>query len=84
MEAVRRTVDVDDSQAAVRLLSVLNACAIASILVLALTRSFGVAIAAYLGVSTRPESRRTDCRGLDQLAAGVKRPGHRLLHEGPG
>ena len=48
MEAVRRTVDVDDSQAAVRLLSVLNACAIASILVLALTRSFGVAIAAYL------------------------------------
>ena len=48
LEAVRRTVDVDDSQAAVRLLSVLNACAIASILVLALTGSFGVAIAAYL------------------------------------
>ena len=48
MEAVRRTVDVDDSQAAVRLLSVLNACAIASTLVLALTGSFGVAIAAYL------------------------------------
>ena len=48
MEAVRRAIDVDDPRAAVRLLSLLNACAVVSVLTFALTGSFTVAGVAYI------------------------------------
>ena len=48
MEAVRRAIDVDDPRAAVRLLSVLNACAVVSVLTFSLTGSFTVAVVAYI------------------------------------
>ena len=47
VEAVRRTIDIDDPRAAVRLLSLLNACAVVSVLTFALTGSFTVAVVAY-------------------------------------
>lgn len=48
VEAVRRTIEVDDTRIAVRLLSLLNACAFLGVLTFALTENFAVAIAAYL------------------------------------
>ena len=59
VEAVRRTIDVDDPRAAVRLLSLLNACAIVSVSAFALTRSFIVAVVAYVAY---------------KLARGIGRP----------
>ena len=48
VEAVRRAIDVDEPRAAVGLLSLLNACAVVSVLAFALAESFAVAVVAYM------------------------------------
>ena len=48
IEAVRRTIPVDDTRIAVRLLSLLNAGAVLGVLAFALTDNFAAAVVAYL------------------------------------